>query len=695
MKKLIGIVLKLFGGFWLFIGVVGGIISSNDFTSGTIVALIGLGIFSLGNKIKQSKTTLWEDITNKVHLDYDKIDHIKQSIFSCWDQIDPLVLTIKNKVSTLLKLFQHNSEDKNRKVKVKPQKNNNKKKIDSSETIKIQKKNGKDQVVAEIVKSLKEEKIRRAKKDELDKIDDKIFVKEGQYNTKRQSSKKEMFYNESGIILAEYQHLTTPKELLQAIVEPNRISYSYSSFGAKEFIKDSFKYKNISGSYCEPVELTSYYTTFSDLNNEQKAWYFYWRKNALNLSFLDVDLSYIYLFTYELINYTFNQNAAFNVSMLVQLYEAYREKYRVDRLKEVIFDMLLELNQTDLTKKWINERYTPTLYSNLKEEKELSTISMTVWKTYLKYYRETKFFKSNRSQIYKTFKTCTFLLNDFYEKEALKIIDVYFEEKTESRQAYLFSGMVILRKTPVKTYSDQQINATNRAYEDISAFFKLAENVTRILQGEKRQLEIKNSPFHATLHDEMLEYMNTLKNKKRFKQVREPEASASGSLIPQPLQIEKKQRVEIVFDDEKIKQLQKETDALVTEVNQRIDEYSTQEDDLESISDIRVETTSINSNAFFAQSVEIDEEIIEEFIETLNPIECSFISLFKNLTIEIRDAEYFAKKHGQMLSILITDINEKSLDSLDDNLIEEKESVIELYEEFKSIIAKMKETEKV
>ncbi|MGX7246011.1 TerB N-terminal domain-containing protein [Enterococcus quebecensis] len=695
MKKLIGIILNLFGGFWLFFGVLGGIVSSNDFTSGTIVALIGLGIFSLGNKIKQSKTTLWEDTINKVHLDYDKIDQIKQSIFSWWNQISPLVLAIKKKLLTHFKSFQHNSEDKNKKMKVKPEKIIREKKIDPAETIKIQQRNVKNQVVAEIVKSSKEEKIRMEKKGVQNKIDDKIFVKEEQYNTNRYSSKKELFYNESDIILAEYRHLTTPEELLKAIADPNRNSYSYSTLGAKEFIRDSLKYKNSSGSYCEPVELTSYYTTFSDLNNEQKAWYFYWRTNALNLNFLDVDLSYIYLFTYELLNYSFNENAAFNVSMLVHLHEAYKEKYRVDRLKEVIFDMLLELNQTDLTKKWINERYTPPLYSNLKEEKEISTISMSVWKTYLKYYRETKFFKANRSQIYKTFKTCTFLLNDFYEKESLKIIDVYFEEKTESRQAYLFSGMVILRETSVKTYSERHIYATDRAYEDISAFFKLAENVTRVIQGEKRQLEIKNNPFHTALHDEMLEYMNTLKNKKRFKQVMEPETSAFGSLIPQPLQVEKKQQVVIVFDDERIKQLQKETDALVSEVNKRIEDYDSQ-DDMERISKIQVEkTTSINSNDFFAQSVEIDEKIIEEFAETLHPIERSFLSLFKNLTIENKDAEHFAKKHGQMLSILITDINEKSLDRLDDNLIEEKDSVIELYEEFQSIITKMKEIEKV
>ncbi|MEI5995299.1 TerB N-terminal domain-containing protein [Candidatus Enterococcus mansonii] len=375
MKKLVGIILNLFGGFWLFFGIVGGIISSNDFTSGTIVVLLGLGIFSLGNKIKQSKTTLWEDITNKVHLDYDKIDQIKQSIFSWLGQMSPLVLDVKKKLLTLFKSFQHHSEDKNKKRKVKPQKIISKKKISPSETIKNQKRNVKNQVVAEIVKSLKEEKIRLEEKGVQNKIDDKIFVKEEQYNTKRYSSKKELFYNESDIILAEYRHLTTPEELLQAIADPNRNSYSYSTLGAKEFIRDSLKYKNSSGSYCEPVELTSYYTTFSDLNNEQKAWYFYWRTNALNLNFLDVDLSYIYLFTYELLNYSFNENTAFNVSMLVHLYEAYKEKYRVDRLKEVIFEMLLELNQTDLTKKWINERYNPALYSNLKEEKEISTIS--------------------------------------------------------------------------------------------------------------------------------------------------------------------------------------------------------------------------------------------------------------------------------------------------------------------------------
>ncbi len=69
----------------------------------------------------------------------------------------------------------------------------------------------------------------------------------------------------------------------------------------------------------------AYWTTFEKLDGSQKKWYFYWREQVLNGKYPDTDLSYVILFMYELMNYTFNQSSAFNISMMVRLHGAYQE----------------------------------------------------------------------------------------------------------------------------------------------------------------------------------------------------------------------------------------------------------------------------------------------------------------------------------------------------------------------------------
>ncbi|MFP3681637.1 TerB N-terminal domain-containing protein, partial [Pseudomonas sp. SIMBA_041] len=75
---------------------------------------------------------------------------------------------------------------------------------------------------------------------------------------------------------------------------------------------------------------------------------------ALNGNYLETDLSYLILFTYELINYSFNQNAAFNVSMMVRLYEEYKDRMPGCKtyLSDWIHDFLLELDEVGLASEW-------------------------------------------------------------------------------------------------------------------------------------------------------------------------------------------------------------------------------------------------------------------------------------------------------------------------------------------------------
>ncbi|GEN32971.1 TerB N-terminal domain-containing protein [Aneurinibacillus danicus] len=142
------------------------------------------------------------------------------------------------------------------------------------------------------------------------------------------------FYNETDLILPEFQYLKTPTHILEEIecirqpVHRNRSGiYIEVSTYHSEFVKQSLAYSRRVGKKCSHIPLKAYYTTFQHLDERQKEWYFYWRSQVLQGNYPNTDLSYIFLFVYELINYSFNQNAAFNISMLMRLYKNYKERH--------------------------------------------------------------------------------------------------------------------------------------------------------------------------------------------------------------------------------------------------------------------------------------------------------------------------------------------------------------------------------
>ena len=81
-------------------------------------------------------------------------------------------------------------------------------------------------------------------------------------------------------------------------IHPWKNSYQYYEF----FCKNAQKYHKICGKPCERVPFFSYVAQYSQLSQRQLAWYFWWRQNVRNGVFLDTDLSYIYLYIYEIIN---------------------------------------------------------------------------------------------------------------------------------------------------------------------------------------------------------------------------------------------------------------------------------------------------------------------------------------------------------------------------------------------------------
>lgn len=96
----------------------------------------------------------------------------------------------------------------------------------------------------------------------------------------------------------------------------------YDFYG--NFRKAALVYYEYKTSKCDFVPFYSYMPQYSQLNPQQKAYYFYWRDCVRRGKFIKSDYSYFYLYVYEIINLPDKIPANEGLDMLLTLWTAYR-----------------------------------------------------------------------------------------------------------------------------------------------------------------------------------------------------------------------------------------------------------------------------------------------------------------------------------------------------------------------------------
>src|SRR5690606_6446500 len=157
-----------------------------------------------------------------------------------------------------------------------------------------------------------------------------------------------------------------------------------------------------------------------------------------------------------------------------------------------IDDMLYELGEVELAEEWdeYKQENVPTLYNILKEETDrLEKISISVWKPYIRNYSETVFFQKHKNKIYKRFKQSIPLIQEAYQKEGTNLLDEWFEIRDSRKVRSLFRNAVVERLDMQIHVRYKVCRPTQKLYDVVSNLFRLAENVVRIEEGEKRQIK--------------------------------------------------------------------------------------------------------------------------------------------------------------------------------------------------------------
>ncbi len=88
------------------------------------------------------------------------------------------------------------------------------------------------------------------------------------------------------------------------------------------------------------VPFMSYWPTYDTMTKSQSKWYFYWRSEARQGRYRDTDLSYIFIYIYELIHGIGYGSADEGYRLLFALWKAYREVY--PKLDHYLIDWILD-----------------------------------------------------------------------------------------------------------------------------------------------------------------------------------------------------------------------------------------------------------------------------------------------------------------------------------------------------------------
>jgi len=510
-----------------------------------------------------------------------------------------------------------------------------------------------------------------------------------------------LVYDIETIILPDYRHVKTPFQVKEFVRDLKRMPLQSVELRRENpnFCLDSVAYSKRQEKQANSIPFKSYWPSFQSLDETQMKWYFYWRKEVLSGNYIDTNPGYIFIFVYELLNYTFNDQAAFNLSMLDRVYMNFYDKHSAlaHFLPQWIGDFCYELGDSELEKKWVDKLQTHenSDYENLKRcEHKLQTVSITFWKRFINY-RKTKIFRENRNVIYKVFKASVSILETQYQAQGKNLIDEWIPQIDKTGyEREMFRNAIIGREVQRKLEVNRR--PTLKMREDLTALFRLAENVARLIAGEKRQLSVDEARLPEGFKNVLVQLFldksePALIAQGRFVKTKDSGDRVLGSPVPnspEPTEPHIATSPLIEFNLERINTLDKESKELLEIFALWYDEeesdLSEERNDLEIPKNFKhdqLQKQTLN----LPSPLSLDEDV-ECFLAMLNELEAEFLRGFKHLTRATQEVMQTLKSHGIMMGVFISTVNGKALEYLGDNLIEQEADILRLNEDFEQVL---------
>lgn len=300
------------------------------------------------------------------------------------------------------------------------------------------------------------------------------------------------------------------------------------------------------------VAFKSYWPTYDQMASDQFKWYFYWREEVRSGRYPDTDLSYLFVYFYELIHGVGWSDPLQGYELMEQAWTAYRKRYaKLDTyLREWLYDFMI-VHGLDMPIRETYQRFPRVLSSELKEKEwkrrfSLQPVELT-WELLLdlldydveksRFYQE-----SGRKDLEQYAPKVIALVDSYWAKiKGHRFID-HFQPRPRQAKRHLFRSAVydhgLYGRSVVLTVVSLSEYAPLRSY--ITALVRLTENKLRELRGFKGRLRGPD-----VVDPEIVEIITRYLKKE----------------IQEQLEAQRRQAIpEVQIDTGKLRQLQQESD---------------------------------------------------------------------------------------------------------------------------------------
>lgn len=445
---------------------------------------------------------------------------------------------------------------------------------------------------------------------------------------------------------------------------------------AKIFYKQAVFMKDFEDDYRPQVPFSSYFPYYQMLGYEQLRTYFTWRTNVRKGVVNNTSLSYVFLYIYELLNNVGTDSPQDGLDKLVSFWNSYRnhdssiDKYVLRWLKD--YHIYYDLSHT--FKDFVEEYNLTKHYPKISDSKNNFDLFCTISKYDI---RKSIFFTEETSElitgcfyfvikkIRKDFEIAGINLDDALFSPTKKMViwkpfkEALFYQwlKQPDRRVVISENEIYICNKNEWTFST--IITTEKGRQFIGYVMKQMEAVLR---------KVTKYKFKITANIDMInqETLNELKKSGLF--IEKIVSSAVTEFYREAT------RTVVKVDNASLARIRQE--AVATQKSLIVEEQT------EQIASVPIQTTlSLQSQNIFVDSSYNDSEPVSDgwknLKAALSKIELQALAIM----LQGENIKKFADSNAVMLEVLADGINEKAMDYMGDNILDDELAIYEDYKE--------------
>ena len=440
------------------------------------------------------------------------------------------------------------------------------------------------------------------------------------------------------------------------------------------FYKQGLLMQHFEDSYEKCVPLNIYAPTYQRLSYEQLRTYFTWRTSARAGQYASVSVSYVLLYAYEIINNIGIQNIQHGPEMLLKLWQAYREDAPfLDELFPVwILDFHIYYCLQSNLEAFVKQHSLQDYYSNHRLFDLHPTHSLNLWGSISSYkYAESSFYTAGNQE---TMQTAFYFV--------LTALRQHYKSIGKPFYRLLFSPLQLAEWVP---FFDAPIHrSTMQQNENITVF----QTQKYVCSGGKWQYMplIRHSHAHAVAACLIKITEGLLRKQLGFKGQFNSHSPKRSFELAQPFILLPNGITLHDFCQTAVQDALRHMSRVVVNVNSknldriRQQSLATQESLIvEETEPVHMKIATTNEPAQTSHSTDNPWQSLHA---ALTPIEAEALRLIITTPCQPDALWQLANAHATMPQVLIDGINEKAVDTVQDNIIGDDMAVYEDYVDF-------------